>query len=301
MRVSTQSVVKNLVANLERSYERLTRFQKELATGTRINNPSDDPSGTQRSLAFRLDIRENEQFRRNIREAKGWLNMTETSLANVEEVLLHVQSLASQGASALISPNERKVLADSVDQALERVLDLARTTLNGKFIFGGTDTTDDPFIVTRNTEGHIVSIQVSSTATGSVEREISDGARIQVNVPADTVFGGTINPLNSLIELRNRLVNNDVEGVSALSGELETVRRQVTDIRGNVGSKASRIDMTENVLSRLITDLQSVLSETEDVSIAEHVMNLRQEQDVYQAALMTATTILPPTLEQFLR
>ncbi|MBI4530915.1 MAG: flagellar hook-associated protein FlgL [Candidatus Latescibacteria bacterium] len=301
MRVSTQSVVKNLVANLERSYERMTRFQRELSTGTRINNPSDDPSGTQRSLALRVDIRENEQFRRNIREAKGWLNMTETSLAHVEEVLLSVQSLASQGASTLISPTERQILADSVDQAAERVLDLSRTTLNGKFIFGGTDTTNDPFIVTRNTDGRIVSIQISPTAAGSVEREITDGVRIQINTPPDAVFGGTLNPLNSLIELRNRLVNSDVEGVGAVAGELETVRRQVTDVRGSVGSKTSRIDMTENVLSRLITDLQSVLSETEDVNIAEHVMNLRQEENVYQAALMTASNILPPTLEQFLR
>ena len=301
MRVTTQSAVKNLVANLGRSYERITQFQRELATGTRINNPSDDPSGIQKSLAFRTDIRENEQFRRNIKEAKGWLNMTETSLADIENALLHAQSIASEGASSVVSPTEKKILGDEIDQAIEHVLTLAKTTRDGKFIFGGTDTTNDPFIVTRNTDGHISSIGISSEATGSIEREISDGVRVQINIPASNLFGGTNSALNSLIRLRDRLANNDIGGIGTSLDELEEARKQLTATRGNIGSKTNRIDLTENILARFITDLQSVLSETEDVDIAGHMMNLRQEQDVYQAALLTANTIIPPTLEQFLR
>lgn len=300
MRAVSSSTVTNLVANLQRSYDRIARLQNELATGTKINNPSDDPAGTQRSLAFRSDIRENEQFQRNISESKGWLNMTETSLSGIEEALINARSLAMQGASSVVSANEKRILADEIDQVLERALGLATTTRDGKYIFGGTDTGNNPLVVTRNVDGHISSISVSSTATGSIEREISDGVRVQINATAGDVFGGTDSPLGSLINLRDRLVSNDMTGISQSINDLEAARQHVTDIRGEVGSKTNRLDMTENILAKLTTDLQGVLSETEDVDIAEHMMNLQQEQALYQAAVMTANSILPPTLAQYL-
>lgn len=300
MRAVSSTSVSALVANLQRSYARIAKLQNELSTGTKINNPSDDPAGTQRSLAYRSDIRDNEQFQRNIRESKGWFNMTDTALGGIEEALINAMALATQGASTVVSASEKRIIADEIDQVLEHALGLATTMRDGKYIFGGTDTGANPLIVTRNTEGHVSSITVSPTATGSIEREVTDGVRMQINATATDIFGGTDSPLKSLMDLRDRLMNNDMDGINQSINDLEAARQHTTEIRSEAGAKANRLDLTENILARLVADLQGVLSETEDVDIVEHMMNLQQEQALYQAAAMTANSILPPTLAQYL-
>ena len=61
MRVTTNMAVDTLVTNIDRSFERIVRFQTELSSGTRLNKLSDDPAAIERIARDELGmIREGE-------------------------------------------------------------------------------------------------------------------------------------------------------------------------------------------------------------------------------------------------
>ena len=61
------------------------------------------------------------------------------------------------------------------------------------------------------------------------------------------------------------------------------------------------MELTRNVLDRISTEMTGILSEDEDVDLAATIVNLRQEQDVFQAALASGSTVIPQSLMDFLR
>jgi len=301
--------VGTLVNNLDRSYERIVRFQNELSSGTRLNTLSDDPAGIERSLALRSELRNIEQFQKNIDDGVGWLELTEATLNELETLFVQVRGLAVQGASSTYNASQRNAIADQVDQFLEHSLGLSEARFRGRYIFSGTQTSDVPYVARRDENGSILSVAPREDASGSIEREVSDGIVMQVNIPGVEVFEDPagveaeerkVNPFGVLIELRDALRDDSAEGVRNTLSKLGTVRENISSVRGLVGARVNRMQITRNVLDRVSAEMTTILSEDEDVDLTSTIVNLRQEQDVFQAALASGNVVVPQSLMDFI-
>ncbi len=369
MRVTTKMAVGTLVSNLDRSYERITRFQSQLSSGTRINRLSDDPAAVERSLALRSELRNLEQFQKNLGDGTGWLELSEATLNEMETLFVEVRGLAVQGATSTYNASQRNAIADQVDQFLEHTLSLSEARYRGRYVFSGTQTGAEPYRAQRDGNGNIVAVAPRSDTGGSIEREVSDGIVMQVNVPGKDVFedpsdvrvsinslvegldrgetqrleelfGGSAhldpgavravlddaeldpplspdlravlegglsdlearktNPFSVLIELRDALRSNDSEGVRGTLDKLANVREHISSVRGLIGARVNRMQTTQNVLDRIAVEMTSVLSADEDVDLSATIVNLTQEQDVFQAALASGNTVIPQSLMDFI-
>ncbi|MEW6749564.1 MAG: flagellar hook-associated protein FlgL [Candidatus Latescibacterota bacterium] len=369
MRVTSQMAVGTLVGNLGRSYERIVRFQGELSSGRRLNTLSDDPAAVERSLALRSELRNIEQFQKNIDDGVGWLGLSEATLNELEGLFVEVRGLAVQGATSTYNAAQRSAIADQVDQYLEHVLSLTEARYRGRYIFSGTRTGTVPYVAERDANGNILGVSASGDLGGAVEREIADRVTMQVNVPGPDVFAsprevvislGTLaegleaqdaerlrqlfgddgrmtlveldevlappaanppmgdglrqvlvqvrdqyaardtNPFAALIELRDALRANDAEGVRGTLSKLAVVRERISAVRGLVGARANRMETTRNVLDRVSVEMTSILSDDEDVDLAATIVSLQQEQDVFQAALASGTSVVPQSLMDFI-
>src|SRR2546428_836289 len=127
MRIADASVSSTLTTNLSRTFQKMAQLQKELITGTRINDASDDPSGATRSLNLRGQVRNIEQYQRNIQEGGGYLSITDSTLGEIVDTLTSAKSTAIQGANDTLTDRDRKILANTVDNVLEHVLHLSST------------------------------------------------------------------------------------------------------------------------------------------------------------------------------
>ncbi len=377
MRVTTGMAVGTLRTNLNRSYERIVRFQNELSSGTRINKLSDDPAGVERSLALRSELRNIEQFQNNIDDGVGWLELSEATLNELGTLFVKVRGLAVQGATSTYNGTQRRALADEVDQVLEHAVGLSEARYRGRYIFSGTQA-EMPYRPQRNGEGQVAAVARLGDTSGSIEREVNDGFRIQINVPGSEVFenprhirlpldrlgarlevddrarfdqildkGSQLeagvdrhrdididavnasldgkqdpplsielrdalmqtreafedqqtNPFGVLIELRDALRENKVEDVRGTLGKLASVGERISSVRGLIGARVNRMEITQNVLDRVAVEMTSILSEDEDVDLSSTIVNLRQEQDVFQAALASGTSIIPQSLMDFI-
>ena len=299
MRITTRMAVGTLVNNLDRSYERIVRFQNELSSGTRLNSLSDDPAAIERSLALRSELRNVEQFHKNISDGIGWLELSEATLNEMEALFVQVRGLAVQGATSTFNADQRNAIADQVDQLLEHVQSLSESRYRGRYIFAGTQTSDIPYVPNR-ANGVITDVNPRGKTDGSIEREISDGIVMQVNIPGNELFEGNNNAFSTLIELRDALRENSAEGVRDTLSGLAEMRERISSVRGLVGARVNRMEITRNVLDRISVEMTTILSADEDVDLTSTIVNLQQEQDVFQAALASGNVVIPQSLMDFI-
>lgn len=289
MRVTNGMITSTFMRNLNRTLERLYRYQEQIFTGRRINRPSDDPSGILTCSNLQLKIRANERFIENLDDALGWLGYTENSLNRIQSVLTRAKELAIQGGSDALPPTQRGALAEEVDQLLEHLLTLSNSRFAGKYIFAGTRTRTPPYQAQRDESGRIVSVEGTGDASGTIQREIGPGVRIRINIKGKDLFEGAF---NTLVDLRDGLQSGDVSAVQdAMDGIEETMDRVEASL-GWVGAKVNRLQEARDRLQAENLDLFAVLSSIKDADIVEAIANLQREQTAYQAALAVGEQLL---------
>jgi flagellar hook-associated protein 3 FlgL len=75
----------------------------------------------------------------------------------------------------------------------------------------------------------------------------------------------------------------------------------VLEQRADVGARSNRLDLTKNRLSDQYTNFSELMSNNEDADMAEVIMNLKNEENVYKASLEAGARIIQPSLMDFLR
>ena len=399
MRISDATVASTLTRNLSRSFQKIAQLQKELITGTRINDASDDPGGAARSLNLRAGVRDIEQYQRNIQDGQGYLNITDSTLDEIIQTLISVRGTAIQGANDTLNGDDRKILAKTVDSLLEHILQLSATQFRGRHIFGGTNTLFRPYVETRDSIGKITTIEnglsegraladattavgtllslgsppsgtvtigdqtvaldlasdslndiktkidaaaptgVSTTivtsesgngstsrlvisgtttvvdsnnvlstlgiqnvdTTGKILRSVGDDVTVQINTAGKDVFEGQFSPFATLINLRDSLESNDTGGIRNSITELEESREKISETRGVLGARTSRVELTNSLLERFTVNLKESLSNTEDTDFAQTVVDLQRHQNIFQSALSVGLGLIQPSLINFLR
>ncbi|MFA5032249.1 MAG: flagellar hook-associated protein FlgL [bacterium] len=160
MRISTNLLSRNVLAQIEQGQERLFWNNQRIATTKRIQKPSDDPIGTDTAMQTRTNINANNQYIENSNNAVSWLNSTEMAVNNLFDSLTTASELATYGASDTIGPDSRKAVGNEVNQLLEEFVDNANSQAKGKYIFGGFQTLEAPY----ETEENVADQNISGTA-----------------------------------------------------------------------------------------------------------------------------------------
>ena len=128
-----------------------------------------------------------------------------------------------------------------------------RDPVQGRYVFSGTQTGDVPYLPQRDASGQIVEV-VAGDASGSIEREVSDGI-MQVNIPGaislkPTMLLPAINSAEQVGEVGQRRI---VE----LFGEAGQIKAE--DVRGVLDDADTDPPLTADirqVLERSVEDLE---------------------------------------------
>ncbi len=158
MRVADSVSSGTIRSNLTRSFTRLNVLETQLSSGTMIQNASDDPQGAAKSLILRSEIRNAEQYQRNINDGLGGMNYVDSVLNDLVAALTQVRGIAIQGASDTVNAQDREILANQVNEVLEFSLSLSQARFRGEFVFSGTETSEIPYEVSRDASGKIVDV-----------------------------------------------------------------------------------------------------------------------------------------------
>src|SRR5665647_1305393 len=142
MRVTNNMMVNDLLRNINSNTRRLDESNRQLATGRRINLPSDDPAGLVKALRLRTNLTEGEQYLNNIGEATNFMETTDSALDNINQILQRARELTVRAANGVNAPTDLKAISAEISQLNEQLKMVANTTYGTQHVFAGRNVTE---------------------------------------------------------------------------------------------------------------------------------------------------------------
>jgi flagellar hook-associated protein 3 FlgL len=296
MRVSTRLLSQGAQERIQRLSEDLNNINEKIASGKMINRPSDNPIAVVDSMTLKTSLSQIEQYQRNIQYGTSWLNLRESALSEMNNLVTRVQEIGIQMANDTQSAQTRKSAATEVGQLLGQAIALANTELGGNYIFAGYKTKTTPF---------------SETVVGGIDTAQYNGDTndFQLQIGKDETIAVGRNGQNALMDsnlftalgtLKKALEDNDVNTVRQQLDQLKGVNDTLDNEVADTGAKASRLDVKASILSNLTLNLKERLSNVEDTDLAEMVIELNQKQVAYQAALQISVQLSKMSILNYL-
>ncbi|WP_019534899.1 flagellar hook-associated protein FlgL [Paenibacillus ginsengihumi] len=302
MRVTQGMMNNQLLRNISTNLHRMNDHQNQLATGRKINKPSDDPVGMSFGLRYRSELAANEQYESNVDAAISWLDYTDSMLGQANSVIQRVRELAVQGANSTNPQQALNAIASEVKQLYSQMVTIGNSQFNGKYVFNGQKTDIPPY--------QLETAMTDPIDTGEIKFEIGVGVRIAANVPGNQVFGEPDDPNNPgtndnifrvLDDLVSALQSGDHQEVSNILGRIDTVNDRFLEARADIGARLNRIELAQSRLQDIGVNLQTLQSKTEDADIAGVITNLKTDENVYQSSLSVGAKIISVSLVDFLK
>ena len=281
-----------ITSQLQQNLSRYEKANEQVSTGKRINKPSDDPIGVQKSLKLASQLAENEQYERNTDYTISWMETTDQALNSISNALQRANELGLQASNGTNSPEDQKTIAKEIEQLRAEIADIANTKFDGKYIFNGQKTDQAIDIATNG--------DLTYNDQPLMQR-ISSSNSITMNVNAGDVFDGEVNLFKTLDKLSSALSTGDQAGIGDALEQIDSGKDQVLNSWTSLGAKQSRVEGMNQRLKEGNLTLQTLASKNGDVDMAEAIMKLKTEESVYQASLASSAKIIQPSLLDFLR
>ncbi len=147
MRVSSAFFSQRMASDYTRKQGEVALTQEQLASGKKINRPSDDPAVAVISSNLKQTSSQYSQYDRNSTFAEARLMMEETALASVSNVLLRMKELALAVNNDTLSASDNEAYLAEVQQQYLEIIDYANISdPNGDFLFAGNKVGSKPFV-----------------------------------------------------------------------------------------------------------------------------------------------------------
>jgi flagellar hook-associated protein 3 FlgL len=300
LRVTQSILVDRALSNLQNQSQRILELQTQLATGFRVNSPSDDPINARRAVAIRATQARNQQYIDNISSLNSKFQETSTTIQGVVENLRRTRELTLQGNNTTNTQDQLNQISGEVNQLLENIFQAANHITDGVFIFAGTRTQTPAFSATRNLNGDITAVTFEGN-TDDIQTTLADGVTVPVNLNGEEVFQASQDVFQLLIDIRDNLRTSDFGGLQTNLGELNTAQSQLLTGLARIGSLENRALRISEETDNFNFLLDEELSNTIEADFAEVAVQLNSQSNAFQAALNATARVIQPSLLDFLR
>ncbi|GAA5183901.1 flagellar hook-associated protein FlgL [Niveibacterium umoris] len=183
MRVSTAMIYDNGTTQFQNRAGDLLKLQQQMSTGRRVVAPSDDPIAAATALTVQQSRDVNAAYTINRGAAKDSLQIVESKLSGVSELISYLKEKAVQAGNGALGPNDLKSIAVDVRARYDALLGLANSNdPQGGYLFAGFQTNTQPFV------GNIASGVTYVGDQGSRSLQISDSRVVPVSNSGNEVF-----------------------------------------------------------------------------------------------------------------
>ena len=168
----------------------LSMLQEQASSGHAINRPSDDPTDADKVLALQSESRSLDRYLDTLAETLDVLNLTGATIQQMSGDSGMSKALASlTGAMSALStdPAIRAQKATELNSILEDMISLANKQRMGQRLFGGADSSSDPYLATRNSSGDITRVVYQGSYEERVV-EVAPGVEMETVMVGDNLF-----------------------------------------------------------------------------------------------------------------
>ena len=256
LRINTNIPALVAQRNLRSTRGSLDRTLERLSSGSRINHAGDDAAGLAISESLRAQIRGIGQAERNAQDGISLVQVAESALGEISNILIRLRELGVQASSDTVGPTERGFLDREFQQMLEEIDRIANSTqFNNVPLLNGTASTFEVQVGTRNNP--------------QIDRiKLFDANSADVNV---TALGINLSSVADKVNAQNSL--------SAIDGALNSV----TATRAGFGAIQNRLQSIINNITVSKENLSAANSRIRDADFAEETSELTKNNILMQS------------------
>ena len=231
------------------SREDMESAMERLSTGKRINKSSDDPAGIHQVMRLNVEIQGIKTASRNAADGQSLIDTLDTSLSEVQSILLRMRELTVQAISDTNSSSDRTALDLEVSQ-----LELEITRIGGTTSFGGKLVFD----------GNTHYLQIGPRSGNTLE------------VQAYTLSASTLGLNHDLTTRTN---------AETYLGIIDTAIKDINEKRSAAGALSNRLDSIMSSLENNKVNIIKSRSNIEDADFAAESVKLAKAKILEQVAI----------------
>ena len=285
----------DLLAALADTQQQQNTSSLDLATGTRINKPSDDPAGAAQMVINTAQSSQADTFLRSITSVTGLLQTADSTLSSVVTALQRAISLGTEGANGTLSDSDRADVANELTGIKQQLLSLANTPYQGEFIFSGTSTVQ-PFVADATSPSGVT--YNGNAGTNNVE--VGQNYSLQINQAGSQLFTSAAgNVFQSISDLINALQTNN--NIGAAVSSVSNAYDHITGQRVFYGNALNQLQAQQNYLNSEKVDLATAADSISATDMAATSTAFTQSQIAIQADLAVMSRISQSSLFDYLK
>jgi flagellar hook-associated protein 3 FlgL len=302
MRLSNKQMADAIMRNLNRQILQIQTRQQMISSGKKVNKPSDDPIGMGQILDYRRTLSSIDQYQRNIDRAKMRVELVETTLESVEDLIVRAKNWAVNLSSGSGDAELMTIGANEVKHIYDQLMQLANTKIGNNYLFAGHLTDTQPF--TRNADG------IDGTAddwdavyngdNGNLKILIGDNLSMDLKADGGEVFQGTVDLFASLRDLIQGLEAGDLTQIGNQVAPLIAAQNQNQAVRAEGSAGYKRLEAAENHWEVFRLKIEDMRANAEDADVTKALVELQNLETSYEISLATSAKIIQPTLMNFL-
>jgi len=271
MAVPDLTLFNSLAFGLDSATSNLQEVQTQLATGKKVNQPSDNPTAYASAQVLNAQASAVSNDVLLGQQVQAQLSTADNALSDVGNSINSAITLATQGSDSSINTAQMATLGAQVQALLQQVLGAANSQYGGSHLFAGNQVQAAPYDTSGNYTGD----------SGSNFVTFSNGAKVQTNLDGSSIFGDASNGLiGTLTALASALKSGNKTAVAAALPQLQSNLATIGATRGSIGINLSSVSSLINDANNETTTLQTSISNLVDADVPQAAA--REQQALLQ-------------------
>jgi len=305
MRLSTSMIYDQQARGIANSQESWLKVGQQLATGNRVNSPSDDPVAAAQAVVVSQAQTQTAQFSTARVFATQNQSTEDTTLKQVADVVIGAQTTLVAASTGTLSDDDRASYATQLEGIRAQLLNLANSTDgNGRYVFAGYNSDTAPF-VTDATTGATTYAGGSTPITQKVDAsrtlttnhtgaQIFDSLTSNATKEPDGSTGESniFNTLDTAIKaLKTPLADADQTAIDSASADMEKSMRglknslnTISSVRAEVGTNLQELANLDSKGDDTTLNLKTQMSGLIGADTTETISSYTMQQAALQAS-----------------
>ncbi len=280
---------------------RQTKAQTQIASGRRIQAPSDAPDEVGNLLAARADRERVSQIQSNLDRVKTEIDTAEIALQASVRIADRARVLGAQGVTGTQTGLTRRQIATEVSNLLQQLANQANTVVNGRYIFSGDADGVAAFLFIPGSPPTL-----SSYLGNSATREVlhPSGGNFPVAKAGDEIFSNGDPEKNiaaALTQLHAALTADNEEEIKSALAVVSSAGEYMNDMLAYYGTVQNQVSDASSIANGTLLNLKAQISEIEDTDMTGAIVALNRAAYEQQAALGARAKMPTGTLFDYMR
>lgn len=330
MRITTSMIMRNYRSSLNSTMIDLERTRKQVETGRRFSEAYEDPSSAAKGAILEQRYARNTDYLNSAQNAQTWLDSQEDVLNQLNTIAVTVhEDYAPSALTDTSGAAGRRAYASTLREMQKSMIHALNTKYGDSYVMAGSDGKNPPFSL--DDDGNVLyrGVNVTTGDSTKLNKYANDTTYIDLGFGLTIDGTGTVSPSSAL--------DTALPGISAVGyGETDGISNNLMVLMGNMADlleedtfdaeqfekcwmrfadKADELQdqftkigakgkLLTSTISKLETEKENIEKQykvTMGIDTAKAITDYSYANYVYNAALKVGTSILTPSLLDFMK